>query len=129
MLELDPQAIRLGPDVPSRDQAVSLGPIALTGEIVDSKCYLGVMNPGNGKVHRDCAARCISGGIPPSFLVKDDSGQSHVLLLSGSDGRKLGREVLSFVGEPIRIEGELGRVQGLFVFRADPGHFQRTGRE
>jgi hypothetical protein len=29
--------------------------MTLTGEIVDSKCYLGVMNPGQGKVHRDCA--------------------------------------------------------------------------
>jgi hypothetical protein len=37
--------------------AVDLGEVQLTGEIVDSKCYFGVMNPGNGKVHRDCAVR------------------------------------------------------------------------
>src|SRR5713101_6030664 len=36
-----------------------LGAFELIGEIVDSKCYLGVMNPGSGKVHRDCAVRCI----------------------------------------------------------------------
>src|SRR5438309_8413739 len=38
----------------------NLGAVSLTGEIVDSKCYLGVMNPGQGKVHRDCGARCLS---------------------------------------------------------------------
>lgn len=43
----------------------NLGEFDLVGEIVDSKCYLGNMNPGNGKVHRDCAVRCLSGGIPP----------------------------------------------------------------
>ena len=44
-----------------------LDTFTLIGEIVDSKRYLGVMNPGNGKVHRDCAVRCLSGGIPPIF--------------------------------------------------------------
>jgi len=41
-----------------------LGVFELDGEIVDGKCYLGVMNPGSGKVHRDCATRCLSGGVP-----------------------------------------------------------------
>jgi hypothetical protein len=36
----------------------NLGEFDLVGEIVDSKCYLGNMNPGNGKVRRDCAVRC-----------------------------------------------------------------------
>ena len=40
-----------------------LGAVTLTGEIVDSKCFLGVMNPGNLKPHKACAIRCISGGI------------------------------------------------------------------
>ena len=44
--------------------------VMLRGEIVDSKCYLGVMNPGEGTVHRDCAARCLSGGLPPMLVVR-----------------------------------------------------------
>jgi nitrite reductase/ring-hydroxylating ferredoxin subunit/DMSO/TMAO reductase YedYZ heme-binding membrane subunit len=43
----------------------SLGVQTLRGEIVDSKCHLGVMKPGEGKTHRGCAIRCISGGVPP----------------------------------------------------------------
>jgi hypothetical protein len=65
---------------------IAEGPAALTGEIVDTKCYLGVMNPGEGKVHRDCATRCLSGGIPPSFAVADSSGERDVYLLETLDG-------------------------------------------
>jgi hypothetical protein len=126
MLELDPQAIRIGDEVGVRDEAVILGPIALTGEIVDSKCFLGVMNPGDGKVHGDCATRCISGGIPPSFLVRDASGGSRVLLLTGADGRKLNREILDFIAQPIEIRGELARLGNQLILRANPSAFRRV---
>ena len=91
-----------------------LGAVTLTGEIVDSKCYLGVMNPGQGKVHRDCAARCLSGGIPPILIVHGvvhggiTTGGYGQLLLVGLDGRVLGRDALrEFVAEPITIRGSL----------------------
>ena len=68
MIELVPNSLQASGNspIPAPD-AIDLGMTTLSGEIVDSKCYLGVMNPGNGKVHRDCAVRCISGGIPPAF--------------------------------------------------------------
>jgi hypothetical protein len=81
-----------------------LGPVTVTGEIVDSKCYLGVMNPGQGKVHRDCAARCLSGGIPPLFVTTDGREQ---FLLVGLDGLALKHDALrEFIAEPITIRGE-----------------------
>ena len=103
-----------------------LGPVTLRGEIVDSKCYLGVMNPGNGKVHRDCAVRCISGGAPPAFVARDAEGDSRVLLLVGSDGRQLNREVLSFVAEPIEVTGELLRSGANLILKAEPSRFRRV---
>ncbi len=82
-----------------------LGPATVTGEIVDSKCYLGVMNPGSGKVHRDCAARCLSGGIPPLFITRDGRDQ---FLLTDSDGHALGHDTLrAFIAEPISVSGKL----------------------
>lgn len=54
----------------------SLGEFTLQGEIVDSKCYLGVMRPGNTKTHRACAVRCIAGGVPPVLLVRDAQGDA-----------------------------------------------------
>jgi hypothetical protein len=105
---------------------VDLGPVTLRGEIVDTKCYLGVMNPGEGKVHRDCAARCISGGAPPAFVARDAAGDSRVLLLVGSDGRQLNHEVLSFVAEPIEVPGELLRSGANLILKAEPSRFRRT---
>jgi len=90
MLEVRAGSVQQTAQVPlSKLSRVSLGTAQLRGEIVDSKCYLGVMNPGDGKVHRDCAVRCISGGAPPAFVARDAQGETRVLLLSGSDGRPL----------------------------------------
>ena len=126
MLEVVPESMHEIATARSEDPAKSndIGPVTLRGEIVDSKCYLGVMNPGNGKVHRDCAARCISGGAPPAFVARDAEGASRVLLLVGSDGRQLNREVLSFVAEPIEVSGELLRSGANFILKAEPSRFR-----
>jgi hypothetical protein len=114
MLEIEPGSIHPSEASPLPPANIEhLGPIELAGEIADGKCYFGVMNPGRGKVHRDCAVRCLSGGAPPVFLVRDSSGRIRVLLLSG-----LGREILGYVAEPVRIRGELRRVRGQLTLHA-----------
>jgi hypothetical protein len=77
------------------------------GEIVDSKCYLGVMNPGERIVHRDCAIRCLSGGIPAMFAYRDAEGHSRLALLLQADGRPLGVEWTRRAGSPIEVSGTL----------------------
>ena len=64
-----------------------LGLFKVKGEIIDPKCYFGVMKPGEGKVHRDCAIRCILGGIPPMLALRNDQGESNYLILAGSKRR------------------------------------------
>jgi hypothetical protein len=126
MLEVVPESIReAGPAVQKTTEPVPLGLVTLRGEIVDTKCYLGVMNPGNGKVHRDCAVRCISGGAPPAFVARDASGETRVLLLVGSDGRPLSKEILSFVAEPLEISGELVRSGSSLILKTDPAQHRR----
>jgi hypothetical protein len=127
MIELASGAAPVAEEEASKRVATAsdLGQVTLSGEIVDSKCYLGVMNPGNGKVHRDCAVRCISGGIPPAFSVKDAEGRPKILLLAGADGRQLNREVLDFVAEPITIRGRLTRAGETYILWAEPSSFVR----
>jgi hypothetical protein len=126
MLEVMPASFREISALPTPPtKPISLGAVRLRGEIVDSKCYLGIMNPGNGKVHRDCAVRCISGGAPPAFVARDASGETQVLLLVGSDGRALNREVLSFVAEPLEISGELVRSGSNLILKAEPSRLSR----
>jgi hypothetical protein len=89
----------------------NLGEFDLVGEIADSKCYLGNMNPGNGKVHRDCAVRCLSGGISPVFVTNDFHGSPAVLLLTGSNQKPLPKEAfLDRVAQPMRIHGTVMQI-------------------
>lgn len=121
MLEIEPGTIRAADTAPQSPPPIEhLAAIQLTGEIADGKCYYGVMNPGRGKVHRDCAVRCLSGGAPPVFLVRDASGTLHALLLTG-----MGREILNYVAEPISLRGELQRAGSQLVFQAVPSNLRR----
>jgi hypothetical protein len=124
MIEVLANTIQPSADTSVRlEPALDLGRVTLTGEIVDSKCYLGVMNPGNGKVHRDCAARCISGGIPAAFVVRDSAGVSKLLVLTNAT------PVSDFVSEPVQISGRLLRSNGMLTLEAVPGSIRRLGRE
>jgi hypothetical protein len=105
---------------------VKLGRQTLIGEIVDSKCYLGVMNPGQQTPHRACAIRCISGGIPPVLLVRQDPGPPLCLLLVSRDGDAVNRQILHLVAEPVEITGEVERQGELLILRADPAHYRRV---
>ena len=125
MVEITPGSIAVV-DTPPADVETTrdLGPLTATGEIVDSKCYLGVMNPGQGKVHRDCAARCLSGGIPPIFVANNGESQ---LLLVGPDGSALGRDALrEFVAEPITLRGELLQRGESRLLKIDPRALHHT---
>jgi hypothetical protein len=107
-------------------ETVSLGRQTFVGEIVDSKCYLGVMNPGQLTPHRDCAILCISGGIPPVLLVHQKAGPPIYLLLASADNQPVNQQVLDLVAEPVQITGEVERQGDLLILRADPAGYQRV---
>ena len=64
MIEMAPETLRVDRSIAAShaEELKDLGVHTLRGEIVNSKCYFGVMNPGHGKVHRGCPVRCLSGG-------------------------------------------------------------------
>lgn len=107
------------------EKTESLGKFTLKGEIVDSKCYLGVMNPGQTKPHRDCAVACIRGGIPPLFVVKDSAGNKSELWLLSEKDEAVNKEILDFVAEPIDIVGEVSRLGNQLFFRINPAQIKR----
>lgn len=99
-----------------------LGVHQLVGEILDSKCYSGVMKPGRGKPHRSCAVRCISGGIPPLFIAENSDGESVIFLLQDARGAAPGREILYWVAKPVRLRGRIHRQGDLRIFKAELDH-------
>ncbi len=125
MVEVVPRSIVPGEMAQAgQDTTRDLGAVTIAGEVVDSKCYLGVMNPGSGKVHRDCAARCVSGGIPPIFITTDGSRQ---FLLADSDGNALGHDSLrEFIAEPITIHAELVQRGDSRLLKIDPKALRHT---
>jgi hypothetical protein len=96
---------------------VSLGRQTLSGEVVDSKCWLGVMHPSTGSVHRGCATRCVSGGIPPLLMTRDSTGAVRHYLLTDSAGRPA-RQFVRLLGYPVRLTGEVIQDGDLLILRA-----------
>ncbi len=95
------------------------GSVTLRGEIVDSKCYLGMMNPGHLKAHRACAINCIAGGVPPVLLLRNAKGEANYILLMGDKGQAINEEVLPLVAEPVEVRGQLKSLGNLSVIYAD----------
>ncbi|MBX2821677.1 MAG: hypothetical protein KTR29_18405 [Rhodothermaceae bacterium] len=103
----------------------SLGPFTLSGEVVDSKCFLGVMNPGDHKTHRACATRCISGGIPPLFVVKNGDGEVSYLLLVSENGESVRTQILDKIAEPLEITGQVVQQGDVLLLKSDPTTYRR----
>lgn len=126
MIEVKPESIKgdgaAGTPIPASE---NLGRQTLVGEIVDSKCYFGVMNPGQLAPHRACAVRCISGGIPPVLLVRQKNGPPLYFFLVAADGSPVNKQVLDMVAVPVTITGEVVREGELLVLRANPKTFRR----
>lgn len=125
MIELAPNTIALETEAATlgTSQPQSLGTFTLLGEIVDSKCFLGVMNPGEMKTHRACAVRCIAGGIPPLLITRNEDGMRYFMLLSAT-GRAVNEAVLDMVAQPVRVTGEVWQYDNVLALRADTATYR-----
>ena len=106
-------------------QQKDLGTQTIRGEIVDPKCYFGVMKPGEGKVHRDCAIRCILGGIPPVLHVQNEKGESNYYLIVGPNGEKINKAVQDLVAEPVSIEARVVQQDDWIILYTDKERIRR----
>lgn len=85
----------------------SLGAVSLSGEVVDSKCFLGVMKPGAGKVHKACAEVCLLGGIPAMLLVRGEDNKKYGYMLLQPDGSSAAKAIAKRAADYLQISGEL----------------------
>ena len=106
----------------------AFGTVTLRGELTDPKCLLGVMKPGEGKPHRDCAVRCIAGGIPPVLKVANAGGETEYYLLAGPNGERLNDRLLDYVGDGIQLCGRLEQQDDWMVLYANPNTLQRVNK-
>lgn len=102
-----------------------LGAADLKGEILDSKCWFGAMRPGEGKVHKACAALCIRGGLPPALYVRSLRATSRLMIIVDADGRAHGDGLLPLVADPIKTAGNVYAHEDLLFLRTDLADIQR----
>ena len=133
MIEIEPASFSENTSEAALKEASALeradtGPFEVTGEIVDSKCFLGVMVPGSGKTHKECASLCLRGGIPPALYVEDRAGHSSLLLLTGPTGEAIGARAVQAVGEAISLIGSIHQQGSWLELRTDSSSWHRVDR-
>ncbi|MEM8799251.1 MAG: hypothetical protein AAGF15_04145 [Pseudomonadota bacterium] len=111
-------------------ETVAVGPAKLKGEIIDSKCFLGVMKPGEGRVHKSCAMLCVLGGMPPMLMVRDAAGARAAYLLTDESGQPVKNGVIPYIADPIELLGVVQRRGDIAVFAANIASLRRlSGKE
>ncbi len=117
-------AIEQLPDAPTQAVRTPEVPIEIIAEIVDGKCFLGSMKPGDGKTHKACAVLCIRGGLPPLVAIKlSNFGQYPLLIVDGSTA--LPESIIGLVGEPVRIRGTLSTIAGVPMIETTADNIER----
>ena len=102
------------------------GRMTIEGEIVDSKCWLGVMRPGDGHIHKACASLCIRGGIPPMFVTRGQNVPP-VMLLTTSDGSAIQPEhILDYIADAVELSGVIEKRGDISVFKVDLATLKRA---
>ena len=104
----------------------TIGLKTIAGEIVDPKCFFGVMNPANKKIHRSCAIRCISGGIPPILAIRENGIFVDYYFVTNENGQPVNMEVLQFVGIPLSLSGEVQQIDDWKVVRINTKKISQT---
>ncbi|MEK7227106.1 MAG: hypothetical protein AAB221_15685 [Bacteroidota bacterium] len=104
-----------------------LGMVDLTGEVIDPKCYFGVMKPGHGKPHRDCAIRCIAGGMSPVFYVRNEKGEHGYYLILDENGEKMNNALKNYVAEPVSLKAKAVQYDDWVVLYVNKNTIKRTG--
>lgn len=100
-----------------RPESEVVGSVRMVGELVDTKCFLGVMRPATGKTHRACAIRCLSGGVPPGILVRTRLGYVEVLL-AGKGTKPLEYDI-AWAGLLVEVNGTLHQQNGYSYIEAE----------
>ena len=86
--------------------------VKITGEMIDSWCYITEIMFGEGTAHHQCALWCASGGIPVGVLA--DDGQVYMVLKLGDDTTSVANPaVLRIQTHRVTVDGDLYRRDGI----------------
>ncbi len=80
--------------------------VEITGEVIDSWCYLTEIMYPEGTAHHQCALWCAAGGIPVGILA--DDGTVYIVLKLEDDATSVANPaVMEIQSHRVRVEGDL----------------------
>ncbi len=86
--------------------------VKITGEIIDTWCYVTEIMYGLGTAHHQCAVWCAVGGIPVS--VKDDKDDVYVVLkVEGDDTSVANQRIINIQTHKVTVDGDLYERDGV----------------
>ena len=124
LTEMENSLVSVGEEAMLDREILMKGNKTLEGEIVDPKCFFGVMNPATKAVHRSCAIRCISGGMPPLLAIRENGEFVDYYFLHGKEMQSISDRILPYVGVPVRMSGKVATYDDWKSMIVDPEDLQ-----
>ena len=93
-------------------QAAAPQRVEVTGEVIDSWCYITEIMYPEGTAHHQCALWCAAGGIPVGILA-DDGTVYTVLKIEGDSTGNDNPKVLEIQSHRVTVEGDLYARDGI----------------
>ncbi len=92
--------------LPALTQAAQSERVKVTGELVDTWCYVTEIMYSEGTAHHQCAVWCAVGGIPVS--IKDDAGKLYVILrVEDDDVTVANPKMVTIQTHKVTVDGDL----------------------
>jgi hypothetical protein len=86
--------------------------VEVTGEVIDSWCYITEIMFPEGSAHHQCAVWCAAGGIPVGIL--GDDGTVYMVLKVGDDATSVANPaVLEIQSHRVKVDGALYKRDGI----------------
>lgn len=80
--------------------------VKITGEIIDSWCYITEIMFAEGTAHHQCALWCAAGGVPVGILGED--GQVYMVLKLGADDTSVANPaILRIQSHKVTVDGSV----------------------
>jgi len=92
--------------------------VTVTGEVIDSWCYLTEIMYPLGTAHHQCAIWCAAGGIPVGIL--SDAGEVYIVLKMAGDDRSVANsKILEIQTHRVTVEGQAIARDGMTYLLVD----------
>jgi hypothetical protein len=85
--------------------------VNITGEIVDTWCYVSEIMYSQGTAHHQCAVWCAVGGIPVS--IKDDKGDVFIILRIEEEDPVDNPRIVKIQTHQVTVDGDLYERDGV----------------